>query len=129
MNTKNKQIIISNEDYQTLNNYINVGFVKSFDTNNAALLKQELKRATVVKGNELPPGVVRLNSKVKIKEGHNGQLIELMLVLPEKANIKESKVSIFAPLGTALIGFSQGEKIKWNVPAGIKTFTILEVHN
>ena len=130
MQTTKHQLTITNEDYETLNKYIKgQKSIKSFDRNNVTLLREELKKATLVKKNELPEDVVRLNSRVKIREGKKDKLIELILVLPEKANIKERKVSIFAPLGTALIGFRRGERIKWNVPAGNKTFTIMEVHN
>ena len=52
-----------------------------------------------------------------------------MIVLPDKADIKERKISIMSPIGTALIGFRQGENVKWQVPSGKKTFTILEVNN
>jgi regulator of nucleoside diphosphate kinase len=50
-------------------------------------------------------------------------------VTPDKADIKEKKVSVMAPLGTALIGFKKGQRVKWQMPAGKKTFTILEVIN
>src|SRR6478735_990513 len=117
------QLTITDEDYETLNNYIKgEKSIRSFDRNNTTLLREELRKATLVKKSELPADVVRLNSRVKIKEGKKDKLIELILVLPEKANIKERKVSIFAPLATALIGFRQGEQIKWNVPAGQKIF-------
>jgi len=130
MQTTKRQLTITNEDYETLNKYIKgQKSIQSFDRNNVTLLREELKKATLVKKNELPEDVVRLNSRVKIREGKKAKLIELILVLPERANIKERKVSIFAPLGTALIGFRRGERIKWNVPAGNKTFTIMEVHN
>jgi len=56
-------------------------------------------------------------------------LMELMLVTPDKADIKKRKISIMAPIGAALIGFRQGEKVKWSVPGGKKTFTIVEVIN
>ena len=52
-----------------------------------------------------------------------------MLVTPDKADIKQRRISVMAPIGTALIGFRQGEKVKWQVPAGKKTFTIMEVIN
>jgi len=55
--------------------------------------------------------------------------MELMIVTPDRANIKEKKISIMAPIGTALIGFRQGQKVKWKVPSGNKMFTILEVSN
>ncbi len=127
--TKSK-ITITHEDYNTLNAYVKdlipTGY---FDRTNAARLLEELRKATVVERNDLPDDVVRLNSRVIVKEGGKNKLMELVLVVPEKANIKERKISVFAPLGTALIGFRQGEKVKWDVPAGNKTFTIMEVHN
>jgi regulator of nucleoside diphosphate kinase len=52
-----------------------------------------------------------------------------MLVAPDKADIKEKRISVMSPIGTALIGFRKGQKVKWQVPAGKKTFTILEVIN
>ena len=55
--------------------------------------------------------------------------MELTIVTPDRANIKEKKISIMAPIGTALIGFRQGQKVKWKVPSGNKMFTILEVSN
>jgi len=123
-------ITIAAEDYDVLNEYIKgIKPIKAFDRVNAAVLQQELKRATVVKNGELPDNVVRLNSRVKIKEVNNGRTIEIVLVVPEKADIRQGMVSVFAPIGTALIGFKQGEKVSWNVPAGTKTFSIMEVDN
>jgi regulator of nucleoside diphosphate kinase len=125
-----KKIIITNKDYETLNAYLKgLKPLKAFDRKNAVSLQEELKKATLVDTDELPMDVVRLNSRVTIKEGTKGNLIEVTLVLPEKADIKQRKISVFAPIGTALIGFRKGEKIKWDVPAGSKTFTIIDVYN
>lgn len=130
MKTIKSKLIIAHEDYETLNDYVKgLRSVKAFDRNNAVLLQEELKKAKLVKRDELPADVVRLNSRVVIKEGAKEKLIELVLVVPEKADIKQRKISVFAPIGTALIGFRKGEKVKWEVPAGSKTFTIMEVYN
>ncbi|ULQ50912.1 GreA/GreB family elongation factor [Flavihumibacter fluvii] len=130
MKTAKKQLIIAHEDYETLHAYIKgLKSFKAFDRKNADILQDELKKATIVKRTEIPADVVRLNSRVIIEEVSNNTIIELMLVLPEKADIKEKRVSVFAPLGTALIGFKQGEKFRWQVPSGNKTFTIIKVHN
>jgi regulator of nucleoside diphosphate kinase len=55
--------------------------------------------------------------------------MELVLVMPDQADIKQKKISVMAPVGTALIGFKKGEKVNWHVPAGEKTFAILDVVN
>src|SRR5438128_746399 len=115
MKTVESKLIIAKEDYETLIAYVK-GFthVKAFDRKNAAMLQEELKKAILVDRDELPDDVVRLNSKVIIKEETKDKLMDLVLVLPEKADIKERRVSVFAPIGTALLGFRQGERIKWN---------------
>ena len=39
------------------------------------------------------------------------------------------KVSFMAPVGVALIGFKEGDKVKWVVPSGEKVFLIVKVNN
>ena len=130
MQTTKKQLILTEDDYNLLHAYLNTGLHRSaFDRRSADMLQAELRKAKLVNKNEFPHDVVRLNSKVKEKADHNEDVNELILVTPDRANIKEKKVSIMAPIGTALIGFRQGEQVKWQVPAGKKSFTILEVVN
>ena len=124
------QLILTEDDYNLLNGYLNTAMYRSaYDRRNADILQAELRKAKLVNKNELPPDVVRLNSKVKVKTDKSEEVIELILVTPDRANIKEKRISIMAPLGTALLGFRQGQQVKWQVPAGRKTFTILEVIN
>jgi len=52
-----------------------------------------------------------------------------MLVMPGAADIRQRKISIMAPIGTALLGFRQGQVVRWQVPSGRKKFTIVEVAN
>ena len=123
-------LVLRKDDYSLLVSYLNNARRQSnFDRRNAEELTAELKKATVVNKNDFPEDVVRLNSKVRIKPEGKSEEMELILVTPDKANIKEKKISIMAPIGTALIGFRQGQKVKWKVPAGNKTFMILEVSN
>ncbi|MBD0295652.1 MAG: nucleoside diphosphate kinase regulator [Flavisolibacter sp.] len=130
MKKKNNGLVLRKDDYEIILSYLRGSQNKSaFDRQNAEELQAELKKATLVDKDNFPQDVVRLNSKVKIAEGNKGNVMELVLVTPDKANITEGKISVMAPIGTALIGFRQGQKIKWQVPAGKKTFTIMEVIN
>lgn len=130
MKKTNNHLVLLIDDYKLLLSYLNGGFGKTaFDRRNAEDLQTELKKAKLVNKDDFPGDVVRLNSKVKIKAEGKDEVMELMLVTPDKADIKEKRISIMAPIGTALIGFRQGQKIKWQVPAGKKTFTIMEVVN
>ncbi len=130
MQTLTKQLILSKEDYNLIVSYIKSGQNKSmYNKQDAEGLQIELKKAKVVDEMEFPLDVVRLNSKVKIKAEGKRDIIELMLVMPEYADIRQRKISVMAPIGTALLGFRQGQVVKWQVPSGKKEFTIVEVAN
>jgi regulator of nucleoside diphosphate kinase len=130
MQNRNNKLVLTRDDYKLLTSLLNGRRGKTAsDRKNAEDLKAELKKAMLVNTDKFPPDIVRLNSKVTIKAEDKNEIMELMLVTPDNANIKQKKISILAPIGTALIGFRQGQKIKWQVPAGKRTFTILEVSN
>lgn len=126
---KNKLILLK-EDFKLLSSYLNARWVNSsFERKYVEALQTELGKADIVNKEDFPMDVVRLNSQVKIKTKGKEEIMEFSIVTPEKANFKEKKISIMAPIGTALIGFRQGQKVNWVVPGGKKTFTILEVSN
>ena len=123
-------LVIRKDDYSLLISYLNhVRRQPTFDRRNINEIISELEKAVLVNTNNLPGDVVGLNSKVRIKSEDKSEEIEFVIVTPDRANDKEKKISIMAPMGTALIGFRQGQKVKWRVPGGNKSFTILEVSN
>src|SRR5690554_6207937 len=93
----------------------------------AEALEQELSRAQVVERSELPAGVVSMNSRVHCREESSNKDYHLTLVYPQDAG-KEGTVSVLAPVGTALLGLTIGQKIDWPAPGGKKLqLTLLEV--
>ena len=130
MGKTQKSILLAKNDYELIMSYIRQSFARpKFARKDIEDLKSEIKKATLLNTDDMPADVVRLNSTVTIREEAANKAIEVVVVTPEKADIKTRKVSIFSPIGTALIGFRKGEKISWNVPAGNKVFTILDVAN
>ena len=130
MRKTEKGLLLRQDDYDILVNYLRTGaYRNALDRQAAEELQAELKKAKLVSKEKFPADVVRLNSKVRVKDEKQQKIMELMLVIPEKADIKTRKISVMAPIGTALIGFRQGQQVAWNVPAGRKTFTIMEVIN
>jgi regulator of nucleoside diphosphate kinase len=130
MQQSRNTLILRKDDYEIIQSYLKNGPHKhSFDRKNAEELKVELKKARLVSPYKFPGDAFGLNSKVKVREDQNDRILEFILVTPDKADIKERKISVMAPIGTALIGFRQGQKVKWQVPSGKKTFTIMEVSN
>lgn len=127
---KKSSLVIHENDLQVLQELLKTGdYQYAYDRKNAEDLKQELLSATVLANEKFPSNVIRLNSRVCVREDRTGKLLEFILVTPGKADIRNHKISVLAPIGTALLGFKQGDRVKWKMPAGNKYFTILEVVN
>lgn len=81
------------------------------------LLRIELNRANVIEPHEVPPGLVTMNSTVRFRDESTMSEYELTLVYPNTHD-RPNPVSILAPVGSALLGMSVGQKISWQVPGG-----------
>jgi len=92
-------------------------------------LSDELDRAIVIKEEELNKKIIRIGSQVEFEITKTKSKMKIQLVLPEESNLKEQKISIFAPLGTALIGFSENDEVEWEMPGGRMLLKILNVSN
>ncbi len=90
-------------------------------------LEEELDRAIVVSSKEVPPEVVTMNSELQVKDLATGKKMTFRLVFPSDADFERGKVSILAPIGTALIGYRAGDMVDWKVPSGIRRFQIEKV--
>ena len=85
---------------------------------NTDLLRAELDRAVIVEPEELPPSVVSMNSQVRFADEETGAESEVHLVFPAHADPDNQRISILAPIGSALLGLSVGDRIEWPVPDG-----------
>ncbi len=123
-------VILLKNDYDILNGYVkNLQGMQVSEKKNFGKLYEELKKAKVVTAEDFPDDVVRLDSSVVIRDLETKRDMSLTIVLPQKADIKQKKVSVLAPVGTALIGFKKGQIVSWEVPSGKKDFKIMEVNN
>jgi regulator of nucleoside diphosphate kinase len=93
-----------------------------------AALKGELDRAVVVSSVAVPPNVATMNSMVRYGDETSGEQRSVFLVYPEKADGSAGKISVLSPLGTALLGLSEGQAIEWDFPDGSRRrLRLLEV--
>ena len=88
------------------------------ERNTLELLEGELERATIVDSSQIPADVVTMNSVVSFEDLETGQRSEVTLVYPSASSGTEGRVSILAPIGSALLGLSVGDSIEWPVPGG-----------
>jgi regulator of nucleoside diphosphate kinase len=117
MSTK-PSIIVTRLDVQRLERLIDSLDEKTQDSPGVLALQDELDRAEQVGHEEVPAGVVTMNSRVHCREEASGKDYHLTLVYPKDANADEGKISILAPIGSALLGLSVGEQIDWPAPGG-----------
>lgn len=81
-------------------------------------LEAELARADVMEPADVPPTVVTMNSRVRFSVISTGETFNLTLVYPKDLDASGEKISILAPVGSALLGLSQGDEIEWPKPGG-----------
>lgn len=83
-----------------------------------AELEGELSRAEIVVPADIPPTVVTMNSTVRFRVASSTEQFTLTLVYPRDMDSSSGKISILAPVGSALLGLSQGDEIEWPKPGG-----------
>lgn len=120
-----KTLSLSKSDFKLLKEHLEKSNMSAY---NKEKLQTELKEATIYSEEELPSDVVCLKSEARIANIKTGKEFTFKLVMPEEANIKVQKVSVFAPIGIALFGYRTGDSISWEMPDGIQEFKILEVN-
>jgi regulator of nucleoside diphosphate kinase len=107
------QIYLTQEDMDRLLVLIEADPSKRFER-----LENELLRAKVVPRDEIPQDLVTMNSRVLFENATTGERREITLVYPGMADIDAGKISILAPVGTALLGLRVGQSIDWELPSG-----------
>lgn len=108
-------ITITRLDFERLERHLDSDSVRVLP--GSTMLYEELMRANVVEPEEIGPEIVSMNSTVRFVDEQSGGSYELTLVFPDQAGTPGT-VSIFAPVGSALLGLSVGQSITWRIPGG-----------
>ena len=91
-------------------------------------LEQELDRGAVVEPAAMPANIVTMNSTVRLRLLKTGEEPCLTLVYPKDLDASGDKVSVLAPVGSALLGLSEGDQIHWPMPDGeIQPIQVLQL--
>ncbi len=118
-------LIIPKREYDLLVNHLKLS-TKLSDFNKKKL-NTELKNAKIVKKELLPDNVVVIDSLVTIQDVKSGKEFSFHLVAPEEANMRKQKLSVLAPIGIALLGYTSDAIVDWEMPDGVKQFRIKSV--
>ena len=117
--TDNKMIYITENDLKRLKVLIHMRKSSAEDAKYIHKLEQELTKSKVVDSHKIPADTITMNSRVILKDLDTQETMEYTIVFPEDADLKNNKISILAPIGTALLGYREGDIIEWHVPAGL----------
>ncbi len=120
-----RRIIITEEDIKKLKKLVDGEIDDAKNKPHVLDLDNELKRAEVVDKSELPYDVITMNSRVLLLL--DGAEETVSLVYPQEADMSQNKISILSPIGTAIIGFREGDVIEWAVPSGVTRIDIRKV--
>ncbi len=121
-----RQIFITENDRNRLGKLISNAQQLGLQNDKALdKLKREMVKAKIVELGQLPSDIVTMNSRILIET--NGEEDEISLVYPEDADLIENRISVLSPIGTAILGYSEGDRIIWDVPSGTAEIHIKKV--
>lgn len=120
-----RRIIITEQDMQKLKKLVDAEVDDAKNKPHVLDLDNELKRAEIVSKNEIPDDIITMNSSVLLSL--DGMDETITLVYPHEADVDNNMLSVLSPIGTAIIGFREGDVVEWAVPSGITIIDIKKV--
>ena len=126
---KETNIYITKADHERLSKLIEIAREREGVANREYVdrLEEELDHAEVVQQKDIPADVITMRSMVRLKDLNTSEEMIYRLVFPTEANYDEGKISILAPIGTAMLGYRRGDVIEWEVPSGVRRLSVEEV--
>lgn len=114
-------VYVAESDYERLSN-----LAASHSTLGAALLDEEITRATVIRDGEFPRNFVRLGSFVAFRDLTSGRTRRVQVVLPDEADIDRDRLSVVTPVGAALLGLKVGDSMGLSTEDGRPHVLVVE---
>ena len=123
-----RKIIITAEDYQQLEALLTSNIVRLVcGSDRLDELQTELGRAQIMPQDDVPSDVVTMNSTVSLRDLDTDEVETYTLVYPDHADIANHKLSVLAPIGTAILGYRVGDEFRWRVPEGWRKLKVEQV--
>lgn len=121
---RDQPIVISEPDARLLRGLLAARSTASRDQEHLEELRVELERAQVLQPEEIASEIVTMNRPVQIRDLGSGKTQEVTLVSPSEADVSARRISVLAPLGTALLGYRVGDEVEWEMPGGVRRLRI-----
>jgi regulator of nucleoside diphosphate kinase len=125
--TPDRQIVISAPDARVLRTLLERRRAVLHDQEHLDDLYAELDRAIVLDPSQLCPTVVTMYAALSVRDLESGERLQLILVSPAEADVAAGRISVLAPLGTALLGYRTGDVVERSMPGGLRRLLIEQV--
>jgi regulator of nucleoside diphosphate kinase len=123
-----RSIHVTNQDLQRLRHVIgSAASTSALDRQHLEMLLAELDRAVIVDEEDMPQDVIRMRTHVRVHDSRSRQSEDYTLVYPWEADVDLNLLSVLAPLGTALLGYREGDRIDWQLPGGARELHVEKV--
>lgn len=129
---RNREIYITESQYKIIRRHFD--FCYYFMPENKGLdivmeLETALRQAAVVTKENIPADIISINTRFTIAEIKSGAEIDFTLGLPMPTDCNENNLSIFSPLGSAVIGCRVGDIIECEDSWGAKKYIVKSITN
>jgi regulator of nucleoside diphosphate kinase len=123
-----REIVVTDFDQTRLRNLLEgVRRWNARDRTHVDHLEAELDRADVVLPADVPFDVVTMNSEVAVRDIDSDEEMTFAVVFPSDADVNRKRISVLAPIGTAVLGYRVGDTIDWKVPGRLRRLKIERV--
>lgn len=120
----NKRMFVTLNDYQRILGMIEIAAMRTKLPDAVDRLLTNLKGARMLPQENISGDIITMNSRSRLTELSSGKEIEITVTYPHDADNLLKKISVFSPIGIALLGSRVGDTVSWKVPSGIGQFRV-----
>jgi regulator of nucleoside diphosphate kinase len=124
---RDRHIVITKSDAASLRGLLAARMSAGRDQGHLEELGAELERALIAERDEVPRDVITMHTLVHVLDLKSSERRELVLVFPSESDPAAGRISVLAPLGTALLGYREGDEVEWTMPGGLRRMRIEKV--
>lgn len=124
---RDRHIVIAKPDAASLRRLLATRMSAARDQGHLEELSAELERAFIAEREEVPRDVITMHTRVHVLDLKSQERRELVLVFPWESDPAVGRISVLAPLGTALLGYREGDEVEWTMPGGPRRLHIEKV--
>ena len=124
---KNSRVLVTAADHRELTDAIVAARKLAAHDGATRELQEKLADAEILPIGHVPADVITLYSRAELLDLEAGEEVNLILVFPIDSNVEQGRISVFHPLGIAMLGRRVGDRFHWTVPYDVKHFEVRAV--